>query len=101
MSHQAKPPPGRRGVQAAPRGPAAALVLLLAVLLASVTGSDGDAADSTLPPEAASPASPVVVLGIDGLDPDVVDRLVSEGQMPNFARLRREGAYGRLLSSKP
>ncbi len=43
----------------------------------------------------------VVVLGLDGMDPRVVDLLVSEGKMPNFARLRREGAYGRLISQKP
>lgn len=43
----------------------------------------------------------VLVLGLDGLDPDVVDLLVSEGKLPNFARLRREGASGRLVSEKP
>ena len=43
----------------------------------------------------------VLVLGLDGIDPDVVDLLVSEGQLPNFAKLRREGAYGRLQSSRP
>lgn len=43
----------------------------------------------------------VVVLGIDGLDPRVVDLLMSEGKMPAFARLRQEGAYGRLRSQKP
>ena len=40
----------------------------------------------------------VIVLGLDGLDPDAVDLLLSEGQLPNFAKLRREGAYGRLAS---
>jgi len=43
----------------------------------------------------------VVVLGLDGMDPDTVDLLVSEGTLPNFARLRRHGAFGRLLSSRP
>lgn len=43
----------------------------------------------------------VLVLGLDGLDPDVVDLLVSEGKLPNFARLQREGASGRLVSEKP
>ena len=42
-----------------------------------------------------------MVLGFDGLDPEAVDLLVSEGKLPNFARLRLEGAYGRLLSSEP
>ena len=42
-----------------------------------------------------------MVLGLDGVDPDTVDLLLSEGQLPNFARIRREGAYGRLASSEP
>ncbi len=47
------------------------------------------------------PAPRVIVLGLDGLDPETVDLLMSEGKMPNFARLRQEGAYGRLVSQKP
>jgi tetratricopeptide (TPR) repeat protein/predicted AlkP superfamily pyrophosphatase or phosphodiesterase len=43
----------------------------------------------------------VIVLGLDGMDPQVIDQLLSEGALPNFARLRREGAYGRLASSEP
>src|SRR5262245_13086720 len=35
------------------------------------------------------------------MDPRVVDLLMSEGKMPSFARLRQQGAYGRLQSSKP
>jgi tetratricopeptide (TPR) repeat protein len=43
----------------------------------------------------------VIVLGLDGMDPETVDLLMSEGKMPNFARLRSDGAYGRLVSMKP
>jgi len=43
----------------------------------------------------------VFILGLDGLDPRIIDLLMSEGDMPNFARLRQEGAYGRLRSQKP
>ena len=48
-----------------------------------------------------SPAGKVIVLGIDGLDPLAIDLLMSEGKLPNFARLRQDGAYGRLISQKP
>ncbi len=41
------------------------------------------------------------MLGLDGLDPQTVDLLMSEGKMPNFAKLRQEGAYGKLTSQKP
>ena len=43
----------------------------------------------------------VLVLGLDGMDPATVDLLMAEGKMPNFAKLRTDGAYGRLVSSKP
>lgn len=42
-----------------------------------------------------------IVLGLDGVDPQVVDLLLSEDKLPNFARLRQGGAYGPLESAKP
>ena len=43
----------------------------------------------------------VLLIGIDGLDPDLVQRLGAEGKLPNLARLVREGAVGRLRSGEP
>jgi len=43
----------------------------------------------------------IMVLGMDGVDPQVVDRLASEGKLPNFLRLRREGAVGMLEVDPP
>lgn len=43
----------------------------------------------------------VIVLGLDGMDPDVVDQLVAEGALPSFRRLREQGASGRLVSQEP
>ena len=43
----------------------------------------------------------VFVLGLDGADPATIDLLMSEGKLPNFARIRREGAYAPLQSQKP
>ncbi len=43
----------------------------------------------------------VIVLGFDGADPATIDLLMSEGKLPNFAKLRREGAYAPLRSQKP
>ena len=31
----------------------------------------------------------VMVLGLDGMDPRAVDLLMSEGKLPNFAKLRQ------------
>lgn len=60
----------------------------LAMVLAAACGSE-------------EPGSRVVVLGLDGLDPEAVDLLMSEGKLPNLAKIRQEGAYGRLQSQEP
>jgi tetratricopeptide (TPR) repeat protein len=49
----------------------------------------------------ASSRTRVMVLGIDGADPEVIDLLMAEGKLPNFARLKEGGAYGHLRSSEP
>jgi predicted AlkP superfamily phosphohydrolase/phosphomutase len=51
---------------------------------------------------AAAPDRPgIFVLGVDGLDPVILDRLMAEGQLPHFAALAREGSYQRLGTSNP
>ncbi len=46
-------------------------------------------------------ARKVIVLGIDGLDPRILERLMDGGQAPAFARLRALGAYRRLATTTP
>ena len=43
----------------------------------------------------------VLVLGLDGADRDLVDRLLAEGRLPTLGRLVRDGAYGPLRSTIP
>jgi len=43
----------------------------------------------------------VLFVGIDGADWDVIDPLLRAGQLPQLARLRREGVWARLRSSVP
>src|SRR5205809_1363431 len=47
------------------------------------------------PRPAAAPA-PVIWLGLDGLDWEVLERLLREGKTPNWARLATEGVEGKL-----
>ncbi len=82
-------PGGRKRLSASVAAVSLALVVALAVALA-IAGCGRDSANGR-----------VIVLGLDGMDPRVVDLLMSEGKLPHFARLRQDGAYGRLLSSKP
>jgi len=46
-------------------------------------------------------APSVLLIGVDGADMGIVDRLIGEGKLPTFARLKREGASGRLRSIEP
>jgi Flp pilus assembly protein TadD len=70
------------------------LALVVLVLVASGRVLAGADARS-------SARSRVVVLGLDGVDPDVVTRLIAEGGLPNLRRMREEGAFGRLRSQRP
>src|SRR5258705_5022857 len=43
----------------------------------------------------------LVILGIDGMDPDLLTKFMAEGKMPNFARLAQQGSFRRLTTSIP
>jgi len=42
-----------------------------------------------------------VILGLDGLDPDMTDKFLAEGKLPNLATLRDQGCYTRLQTTVP
>ena len=43
----------------------------------------------------------LIFLGLDGLDPRITERLMSEGRLPNLARLKDQGGYRRLRTTFP
>jgi predicted AlkP superfamily phosphohydrolase/phosphomutase len=43
----------------------------------------------------------VIVLGIDGLDPQLLHRYMQDGRMPNFQRLEHDGSFRELRTSIP
>ncbi len=51
------------------------------------------------------PATPtegrLIVLGFDGMDPNLAERWMDAGKLPEFERLRREGHYQKLATSNP
>src|SRR5712692_558342 len=49
----------------------------------------------------AGTSHPVIWLGLDGLDWEILDRLSSEGKMPNWSRLVSEGYSSKLTSFVP
>ena len=48
-----------------------------------------------------SGAKSVVILGVDGMDPQLLQQFVEKGLMPNFEALMREGSYSPLTTSTP
>ncbi len=42
-----------------------------------------------------------IVVGLDGQDPRITDRLIAEGRLPNLQRLAEMGSYGRLETVFP
>ncbi len=43
----------------------------------------------------------VVVLGLDGLDPNIVEEMIAAGRLPTLAKLRETGTYARLGTTCP
>jgi predicted AlkP superfamily phosphohydrolase/phosphomutase len=43
----------------------------------------------------------VFVLGVDGMDPDILGRLMERGQMPNFTKLAARGGLQPLATANP
>ncbi|MBZ5703043.1 MAG: alkaline phosphatase family protein [Acidobacteriia bacterium] len=45
--------------------------------------------------------SRVVILGFDGMDPELTERFIQEGKLPNLAKLRANGTFRRLATTLP
>jgi predicted AlkP superfamily phosphohydrolase/phosphomutase len=43
----------------------------------------------------------VIVIGLDGLEPAIVEGMLAAGELPNLARLRDRGGYSRLQTTSP
>jgi predicted AlkP superfamily phosphohydrolase/phosphomutase len=50
---------------------------------------------------ASAPQKKVVVLGFDGMDPNILTQLMDKGRLPNFEKLRASGDFKRLATSMP
>jgi predicted AlkP superfamily phosphohydrolase/phosphomutase len=43
----------------------------------------------------------VVIIGLDGLEPTLTEKFMSEGKLPHLSRLKKEGTYARLQTTTP
>lgn len=51
--------------------------------------------------EPAAPQSRLIILGFDGMDPELARRWMDEGHLPNYRRLAEEGHFQALATSNP
>ncbi|HEY3974408.1 MAG TPA: alkaline phosphatase family protein [Candidatus Sulfotelmatobacter sp.] len=42
-----------------------------------------------------------VILGFDGMDPELTERFIAEGRLPNLAQLRERGSFRKLRTTYP
>ncbi len=43
----------------------------------------------------------VIVIGLDGLEPSIVEAMLNRGELPNLAKIRDSGSYSRLRTTYP
>ncbi len=43
----------------------------------------------------------LVIIGLDGLEPSLVEKFMAEGKLPHLSRLKKEGSYARLRTTIP
>ena len=43
----------------------------------------------------------IIIIGFDGLSPDIVESMMSEGKLPHFKELSETGSYDRLSTTNP
>ncbi len=89
-------PFGLRAVGGAVRLWRAGRLGLLAAACLGIAGCGGSADAPEDPRE-----MKVLVIGMDGLDPELTKRLLDEGRLPNFARLIARGVFSPLETSMP
>lgn len=42
---------------------------------------------------------PTVMVGIDGAEWQIIDEMIADGELPNFAKIKQEGAWGHLINN--
>lgn len=79
------------------KGGRGALILLIVVIILAAGGG----AYYFLGQTSKTPPANVIILGLDGLDPTLLETFMDQGLLPNFQRLKEEGSYAHLGTTNP
>jgi predicted AlkP superfamily phosphohydrolase/phosphomutase len=79
----------------------ALLALACGGFIAAETGGPGAGRDAHAQSEAAPGPGRTILIGFDGMDPELTEQWMADGTLPNFARLAREGHYQKLQTTNP
>lgn len=93
--------PGRAPPRNGRRRVGAAALLATACVCSCRAGPRGSAGDAAGDAPRARPQGRLVILAMDGIDPDWLDTWTNEGRLPGFARLRERGTYHWLRTTQP
>jgi predicted AlkP superfamily phosphohydrolase/phosphomutase len=77
-----------------------ALALTLCVFL-GLANVHTAAAQAAKPAELNGAKGRVIILGFDGVEPTIVEKMLDAGGLPNLDKLRKDGAYRRLSTANP
>lgn len=69
---------------------ASGLILIIFILIWKVMGVKNNLFSKKL-----------IILGFDGLSPEIIEPLMAAEKLPNFSRLKKQGAYQRLATTCP
>lgn len=73
------------------------IILLVVILSFSIPGSGCNHSKVS----AGATKKRILILGFDGMDPQILERLVQDGKLPNFLNLMKTGDYKPLKTSIP
>lgn len=94
--------PYDRAVPALARSTPPAAGILPGVLLAMLAAACGESPMADLPPGVLPPSrTKMLLVGVDGLDDDIVDRLIERHELPHFEALFAGGTHGTLETLEP
>jgi len=48
-----------------------------------------------------SSVNKLIIIGLDGMDPSLVEKYMAEGKLPNFSKIKKMGTYARLQTTTP